>query len=122
MEECDNTETTQWIRNWLDGRSQRIAVNGLMSKGKPVMSDVSQGSVLGPVGLFVGDMGSGIECTLSNFADDTKLCGTVNMLEGKDVIQKDVDRLEKWACVNLIKFNQDKYRVLHLGHSNPRHK
>lgn len=27
------------------------------------------------------DISSGIECTLSNFVDDTKLCGVVNMPE-----------------------------------------
>ena len=47
-----------------------------------------------PFNIFIGNMGSGIECTLRKFSGDAKLSGAVNMLEGRDAIQRDLDRLE----------------------------
>jgi len=72
--------------------------------------------------IFVSDMDSGIECTLSKFADDTKPCGVVDTPEGRDAIQRDLGRLERWTGVKLMKVNKAKYKVLHMGLGNPKHR
>ncbi|KAK4813354.1 hypothetical protein QYF61_026650 [Mycteria americana] len=77
--------TLCWVKNWLDGRAQRVVVNGVYSSWRLVTSGVLQASVLGCV---------------------------------KD-LQRDLDRLDRWAGANCMRFNKAQDKVLHLGHSNP---
>jgi len=77
--------TSKWIKNQLDGHSQRIVANSSVFRERLVISSVPEGSVLGPVlfNIFSNDINNGIEWTLCVFAGDTKLsCEVDNRREG----------------------------------------
>ncbi|GAB0188643.1 hypothetical protein GRJ2_001329600 [Grus japonensis] len=73
-----------------------------------------------------GDLDKGIKCILSKFADDTKLCGSIDLLEGVDLLegqkalQRHLDRLDRWTKANCMRFNKAQCQVLHVDHISPR--
>ncbi|PKU43344.1 rna-directed dna polymerase from mobile element jockey-like [Limosa lapponica baueri] len=64
-------------------------------------------SILGPIlfTVFINDLNDGAECSLSKFADDTKLGGVADTPKEHAAIPRDLEKLEKWADRNLMKFN-----------------
>ena len=68
-----------WIKAFLLGRSQCVALEGEKSSEIPVTSGVSQGSVLGPILflLYINDLHENITLQVRLFADDTAVYLTV---------------------------------------------
>ena len=69
----------KWIENFLTNRLQRVVIYGCLSHTAPVISGVSQGSVLGPL-LFI------------MFAD-AKIFWVIKCKDKYVALQKDLDAL-----------------------------
>ena len=48
-----------------------------------------------------------------------KLRGSVDPREGRQALQRDLGRLERWAQASCVRFYEARCRVLHLGHTKP---
>jgi len=58
---------------------------------------------------------------MQKFAGDTQLSAAVDTVEGRDATERDLNRLERGAQLNLMRFNTAKYNVWHWGPRNPTH-
>ena len=104
-----------WIQQWLEGRKQRVVINGRYSDWTDVSSGVPYGPVLGPT-LFltsINDLEDGVQSTVLKFADDTKLYTEVSKDEGGEQLQEDLGKCTEWAKQWMMEFNVSKYKVLH---------
>ncbi|KAJ7411111.1 RNA-directed DNA polymerase from mobile element jockey-like protein [Willisornis vidua] len=110
-----------WVSNQLTGRAQRVTVNVVTSDWQPVTTGLLQGSDLvhDLFNFFINDLDAGLKGILSKFADDTKLEGAADSLEGSKALQRNLDRLEDWAMTNHMKLDKGKCHILHLEWGNP---
>lgn len=69
--------------------------------------------------MFSSDLEEVMKCFFMKFVDYAKLEGATDAPEGRAAIQRDLDRLEKWANRNPTKFNSNKCKVLYFGGKNP---
>ena len=53
------------------------------------------------------------------FADDTKLWATISDTTDSEMLQEDLNRLKCWSDKWLLRFNPEKCKVMHVGHSVP---
>ena len=69
----------------------------------------------------MNDLEDETTCTISKFADDTKLSNSVTNDQDIQNLQEDLNKLMEWSDTWTMKFNVDKCSVMHFGHNNPQH-
>ena len=87
---------------------------------RKVVSGVPQGSVLGPLlfVIFINDLPGDLSNKCKLFADDLKLIVDASNIFS---INKDINALEKWESLWLLRFNREKCKVMQLNyHDNPK--
>ncbi|KAJ7397014.1 hypothetical protein BTVI_139527 [Pitangus sulphuratus] len=85
------------IFHTLQGRTQRVIVNVVTPDWRPVTNGVPLGSILSPVlfNIFINDLNKGLEGILSKFAENIELGGATKSLEGREALQRVLDKSER---------------------------
>ena len=99
----------QWFSSYLSGRKQRVVIPGASSDWANIQAGVPQGSILGPLLLYVIDIVVNIKANVRLFADDTSLYLIVaDPNETATILNNDLETIHKWADSWIVKFNPSK--------------
>ncbi|KAJ7424354.1 rna-directed dna polymerase from mobile element jockey-like [Willisornis vidua] len=109
-------------KSWIDGQAQRVVTNGVSFSWWLVTNVVSQGLLLVPVlfNIFIDVLDDEIKYTLNKFADITKLGRSVDLLEDRKALHRNLDSLHQWAKACGMRFSKATCWVMFLGHNNHR--
>jgi len=109
-------QTNEWIQDFLFGRTQHVVVDGCSSSTKQVLSDVPQGSVLGPCLFlfYINDIAKDLHSTVHLFADDTMIYSTVSNERDAGLLQQDLNTLSQWADTWMMEFHPQKCEVISI--------
>ena len=108
-----------WFQSYLFHRRQQVTVLGSTSSSLPVISDVPQGSILGPVLflLHVNDLPDAVSSsTVATFADNTKLFKTIACKADSLKLQEALNTLTQWSTSTNHAFNPTKWKVETISH------
>ena len=88
------------FQSFLSDRRQRVVLNGQHSNWAPVLADVLQGLILGPLLLlvYINDLLVNLELLVKLFADDISLFSTVSDSSKSDKLLNDYfQKISDWT-------------------------
>ena len=68
-----------------------------------------------PVPVIVNDLPDWKKSSIKLYADDTKVRRVIEDKEDKETLQSDLDKLIEWSGKWLLKFNQEKGKLMFTG-------
>ena len=120
-----NPHLLQWIECYLSDRSQVVAVGGELSTTKSVVSEVPQGSVLGPLlfVVYIDDVANRITSlsSISVYADDIALYRSIRSPADYPILQSDITAIVTFVeDEKHLKLNESKcsYMLISRKHSH----
>ena len=109
----------QWIQDFLIGREQTVIINGSKSSSITVNSGVPQGTVLGPLLflIYINDLPNCINTgtKVRLFADDCIIYRTIKTEKDSEMLQKDLEELQKWESNWSMSFHPEKCQLLRVS-------
>ena len=108
-----------WFQSYLSSREQLCRVNLIDSEINSINIGKPQGSCLGPL-LFIININDLLQAVLksnvSMYADDTSLCyQSLDVNKLNEVINNDLEKLEKWLMGNTLSLNALKTRSIFIS-------
>ena len=110
-------KTLAWLSDFLKHRSQTVLVEGSKSLPAPVLSGVPQGSVLGPLMflMYINDLPEYIEhSSVRLIADDCLVYREINNHQDGNMLQEDLNNLQRWESDWQMEFHPQKCQLLRV--------
>lgn len=111
----------RWLKSYLNGRTQCVRLNGLLSNELVVKMGVPQGSVLGPLLFLVyinGIFEQQFKGSLTAFADDVSFTyAGLDVSHNNDSIKLDLELLSLWLKAHNFLLS-DKTKIMHFKERN----
>ena len=111
----------KFIKDYLQGRKQRVVLGSGISNEADVISGVPQGSILGPLlfVLFINDLHSVVSegTSIALYADDTKIWREILSEYDCITLNRDIQAMTDWAMRNLMIFHPKKCKILSVSHN-----
>ena len=106
-----------WCKAFLSERRQRVVMGEHSSDWESVKSGVPQGSVLDPLFfvIFINDLPDNVRNMLKIYADDSKLIAKIDCEEDVVRFQEDLNEIDKWSKLWLLRLNPKKCKIMHFG-------
>ncbi|MCH2389817.1 MAG: reverse transcriptase family protein [Nitrospinales bacterium] len=110
------------LSSFLEGRKQRVTIDGKSSDWVGIEAGVPQGSILGPILflVYINDLVDQVDSEIRIFADDTFIFRIVDQ-DSTTVLNRDLEKITEWATQWKMVFNPDiQKQAIEVSFSNKR--